>query len=105
MTSKLKPNYAKFMKKPAPLQMSPQRPPDDSGPIPRVIGATPVRKDDEPRGEFIIEAEPVYDAEVYFRGEPLYADREEIGDPAADYEFPPLPLLGLAVIVLVILSL
>ncbi len=105
MATKQKPNYTKFMKKPVPLQMSPQRPSDDSGSIPRVPGASPMRKDHVPWGEIIIEAEPVYDAEVYFRGEPLYATQWEIADPAWSPGFPPLPALAIAVLVLALLGL
>jgi hypothetical protein len=106
MATKQKPNYTKFMKKPVPLQMSPQRPHDNSGSIPRVPGAAPVRKDNKvPWGEIIIEAEPVYDAEVYFQGEPLFASQGETADPGWNPGIPPLPALAMAVVVLILLSL
>lgn len=107
MATKQKPNYTKFMKKPVPLQMSPQRPLDNSGAVPRVsAGTAPVRKDNKvPWGEIIIEAEPVYDAEVFFQGEPLFASRRETADAEWNQGIPPLPALAMAVVVLLLLSL
>lgn len=105
MASKQKPNYTKFMKKPASIQMSPERSPQGSRPLTGVAGVGRVRKDAHLPSEIIIEAEPVYDAEVFFQGEPLYSTRRQITEPSWNHDLPPLPILGIAVIVLIILSL
>lgn len=105
MASKQKPNYTKFMKKPASIQMSPDRSSQGSRSVAGTAGAGPLRKDTRTPAEIIIEAEPVYDAEILFQGEPLYAARRQIAEPSWNQELPPLPVLGVALIVLVILSL
>lgn len=93
------------MKKPAPLRMSPPESSEGQGPVPKITGAAPVRKAGLIEKEIIIEAEPIYESEIYFGGEPLYPRREDMPQEGGMDGFPPLPMLGIAVLVLIILAL
>jgi hypothetical protein len=121
MSSKEKPDYTKFMRKPAAIQLSPPSDPGDSG-------CGPIKEKDIPWAEIIEEAEPqnqttpttapVKTAEksaaassVGIVHAPAAIGREDQLEPMFlsydpmffSYEPPPLPVLALALPLLLVL--
>jgi hypothetical protein len=106
MAPKNKPDYTKFMRKPAPIQMSPSGDKDSSGSPRRPEATQRPREVDIPWAEVIIEAEPA--------GEPITVpDRKEtstegplgMAGTLVEQGAPPVPVLALALFVLIVLML
>jgi hypothetical protein len=123
--SKRKPDYTKFMKRPAPLQMSPPTERDDGGPI-----RGPIREQDIPWAEIVevnepgIVVTPVPEESVFrLEGSPdpraqtlksrlwraayglalRSAHAVRVAGSAPDTEAPPLPVLVLALVLFLLM--
>jgi hypothetical protein len=121
MSSKDKPDYTKFMRKPAAIRLSPPSDPGDSG-------RGPIREEDIPWAEILEEAEPQERtsshvtppksiekspaaSSVGIVHAPAAIGREDQLEPMffsdepifLDYEPPPLPVLALALPLLLVL--
>ena len=100
-TDKKKPDYKKFMKRPAPLVLSP--PSTDVGSRSRNnargASASDLNEEDIPWAEIILESQPIA-RKGLGRPEPVALAEN---DPSWSNEAPPVALLGLALLGLVLL--
>ncbi len=114
MSSKKKPDYTKFMRRPAAIQLSPPSDSEDSG-------HSAIREEDIPWAEIIEEPEPqgrttsepasarpadksaaLQPAEITPAPAPILWE-DHLAPPFFSYDAPPLPVLALAVPLLLVL--